>query len=107
MSAVLVRHRLCDLCGYEGRPDLFTLVQERFDFCRWCMSGPVLRSECGGHIVDVTDGTWSCSCGKTHERIVETLRAHGVTPAALGAVPHLTSATAALHVQTPRWPLTW
>jgi hypothetical protein len=96
----------CDLCGYGGmfsRPDDFT-TRSGFDFCRWCMSGPVRETSCGGHTVTVADGSWSCDCGMTMAMLKLTLFRYGASHAAMGAVPHLDAATAAIHVQTPRWP---
>lgn len=109
MSRQVVQAVQCDLCGYGGslsRPEDFT-YRGGFDFCRWCMSGPISRTECGSHSVTVEDGSWQCTCGEVYGAVVLRLRMHGATLAAMDAVPNLAAATAAIHVQTPNWPRTY
>ena len=100
----------CDLCGYGGaytRPEDFT-QRDGFDFCRWCMSGPIRETSCGGHTVTVEgEGARQCTCGVVYGAVVLRLRMHGVTLGAMDAVPNLAAATAAIHVQTPDWPKTY
>lgn len=80
-----------------------------YDFCRWCSNQPLVgRLESGGHAVTLPgDGSWLCSCGQTHQAVVATLRAHGLSSTVIEAVPGgFASATASLHVNTPNWPKT-
>lgn len=99
----------CDLCGYGGalsRPEDFAR-RDGYDLCRWCMSGPIRETSCGGHTVTVSDGSWQCDCGATMAMLKLTLWRHGVDHGAMDAVPNLAAATAAIHVQTPNWPKTY
>lgn len=109
MTTIQRTETRCDLCGYGG-PYSDEAAFERhsgFDFCRWCCSGPMRSTSCGGHTVTLSDGSWSCDCGTTYGAVVLQLRTHGVSLAAIDAVPHIDAATAAIHVQTPNWPRTY
>lgn len=109
MSTTLSRTVQCDLCAIDSNSvgaQMFKRVG-LYDFCRWCMSGPVQSTACGGHEVTVANETWTCSCGTKQADVIRTLGRHGVATATMGAVPNLTAATAAIHVQTPSWPKTY
>lgn len=107
MSTTTITRTKCDLCGYDSSNSQLFTNHGGFDFCRWCMSGPIRRTESGGHAVDIAGGSWSCSCGVMMSMVKLTLWRYGVDHAVMAAVPHLDSATAAIHVQTPNWPQTW
>lgn len=87
----------CDFCGYGGplgRPDDF---QERggVDLCRWCAT-PARPGvlECGPHRIEVTEESWSCSCGDNYRRPFL------VSPRVLAALPSIVQATAYIHSES-------
>lgn len=87
----------CDFCGYGGpwsRPEDFQSI-EGVDLCRWCSQGPrVGVLECGPHRIELSEQTWSCSCGEQYSPPLF------VSPTVLAALPSVVQATAYIHSES-------
>ena len=96
MSTAQLTLYWCDLCGYGGRSasaHWFESFPGGVVLCRWCSQVGPVRLEGGGHRVEFTAGSWSCSCGGEFWGAPLLAPRHVVE-----VVPDLLLATANIHV---------